>query len=290
VTNLDPSGGKWAVTYVERPGGTRRSSGGFDGVVITSTGPCARRFPKEPDPRVFDAVTFWQDLAMVAAAASASDDPVVIVGSGGTAAAAAGWLASANLKNPIAMIGTRPALYARTDSFFENALFRDGETWDQLSTEDRTQFTERLTRGAVWADVVDALAQSGRISYVPGRVSAVRHEPAGDPTGELVVEYAMSGDPSRRRLYPASVVVDAIGFDDSWFAELLPDALKKQVLKEPARMRSDMSRSLELPLTGGKHLHAPMLSQAMGPAYASLIALGLLSDAVLKPYVEAALT
>jgi mycobactin lysine-N-oxygenase len=287
VTGLDPNGGKWAVAYVERTSGAALSRSGFDGVVITGTGQCAQRFPKETDPHIFDAVTFWQNLAMVTAAASASNEPVVIVGSGGTAAAVASWLVRANIQNPITIIGTQPALYARTDSFFESSTFRNSAIWSQLSDDDRTKFTDRLTRGAVWANVIEVLAQSDRISYVPGKVQAVRHEPPGDPGGELMVEYSMSADSTRVILSPASVVVDAIGFDELWFAELLPTALKQQVLKETARMRAEMSRNLELPLGSGMRLHVPMLSQTIGPAYASLMALGLLSDAILRPYVAA---
>ncbi len=87
--------------------------------------------------------------------------------------------------------------------------------------------------------------------------------------------------------WAASLVVDATGFDPFWFAEMLPSVWLHEVLGDKPRMQSAMSDSMELPLTGCRGLHAPMLSQIVSPSYSSLMALGAMSDALLKPYYEA---
>src|SRR5262249_33850267 len=123
----------------------------------------------------------------------------------------------------------------------------------------------------------------------PGFARSVRHEPEDDPAGDLFVVYTTSGTPGVNQNQPASVVVDATGFDATWFAALLPSALRDQVLNQTDRMRSSMTPSLELPLGGAPRLQAPMLSQVVSPAFTALMALGDLSDAVLHPYVTATL-
>ena len=290
VDRLTATGARWDVGYVERNTSARGAERGFDGVVVTSTGPAASRIAKVNDPRIFDGVTFWQTLDGVTAMAKAASEPIVIIGSGGTAAAIAGWLARLGLDTEIVILGIQAALFARADSVFENRAFRNPDIWASLSVEDRRGFTERLTRSAVWSNVLDVLAHAPTVSYRPGLATAVRHEPPGDPTGELFVEFTTSGAPGVVRSQPASLVVDATGFDATWFAPLLPDHLRDALLAETSRMRSDMAPSLTLPLTGAPRLQAPMLSQAVSPAFTSLMALGDLSDAILRPYVEAALS
>lgn len=286
VTRLQPHRSKWRIDYHDRDTGAAGQLDDFDGVVVTSTGPARPRLAKPNDPRLLDGVTFWTAAASVPGLAQGSDEPIVIIGSGGTAAAIAAKLARMSVARQIVILGTQPTLYARVDSFFENQMFRDAETWATLSSDERRAFTDRLTRGAVWSNVLEDLADADLV-YRPGEAKQVRHEPPGDPTGELLIEFTTTAVPTVRRHQPAAVVIDATGFDASWFADLLPAALRDQVRNEDKRMREDMDSSLMLPLTGAPPLHAPMLSQVVGPAYTSLMALGSLSDAVLRPYVAA---
>lgn len=290
VDRLTINGRRWDVGYVDRDTSARRIEQDFDGIVMTSTGPAASRIAKVADPRIFDGVTFWQALDGVTAMARAALEPIVIIGSGGTAAATAGWLARLGLDIEIVILGNQAALFARTDSVFENRAFRNPDIWASLSVDDRRGFTDRLTRGAVWSNVLDVLAHAPAVSYRPGLAKAVRHEPPNDPTGELFVEFTTSGAPGVVLSQPASLVMDATGFDATWFAPLLPAAARDELLRDTRRMRSDMPASLTLPLAGAPRLHAPMLSQAVSPAFTSLMALGDLSDAILRPYVQAALS
>lgn len=284
--------GRWSVTYREAATGDEIRESGFDGVVVTGPGPQSTRLKQVADPRIFDGVGFWlPGTAAVAAqrAQESPDDPVIIVGSGGTAAATAAALVRANVRNEVIVLGNQAALYARADSYFENRAFRDPKFWSVLSADDQRTFSDRLTRGAVWSNVVDLLASVDTIDYLQGEALEVRHDPAGDPNGALLVDYKTSADPTGIVSQPGAVVIDATGFDPWWFRSLLSKTLADQTLRE-AEMRATMASDLSLPLTGAPKLHIPMVAQAVGPAYNSLMALGSLSDVILRPYVAAALT
>ncbi|WP_271200570.1 SidA/IucD/PvdA family monooxygenase [Methylopila turkensis] len=281
VVGLTPTGSKWSIG-VNEPS-ARRVHGEFDGVVATGPGPAAPKFDVAPGAVVYDSVDFWNRLEDARTACLGQpDEPVVIVGSGGTAAATASWLVRADVPNEIIILGGQPALFARTDSFFENRAFRDPDIWATLSEAHRLAFSDRLTRGAVWANVVDDLSRSDRVFYRPGTVSAARVADSGG----TYVEYATSATPTAVS-QEAVIVVDASGFDLAWFADLLPPALCRQVRDDIGAMRSGMDASTALPLAGAPKLHAPMLSQLISPSFASLIALGDMSDAILLPYIEA---
>lgn len=292
VTALKHRHGRWSVTYTEAATGAQIRESGFDGVVVTGPGPQSTRLKQVADPRIFDGVGFWL-LGIVGGAAQLAaqnpDDPVVVVGSGGTAAATAAALVRAQVRNEIIVLGNQAALYARADSYFENRAFRDPKFWSALSPKDRRSFSDRLTRGAVWSNVVDLLASVDTIDYLQGEAVEVRHDPPGAPNGALMVDYKTSADPVGVIGQPAAVVIDATGFDPWWFRSLLSKTLADQTLKE-AKVRSTMASDLSLPLSGAPRLHVPMVAQAVGPAYNSLMALGSLSDVVLRPYVEAALS
>jgi mycobactin lysine-N-oxygenase len=153
-----------------------------------------------------------------------------------------------------------------------------------LSVRDRQQFTDRLTRSAVWQNVLEELSHATNLMVLSGEVRTIRNEPPGDPDGELFIEYTTSASPNVVRSMPAALVVDATGFDPWWFAALLPPDLSARVQSDREGMMSRMDPALALPLTGPP-LHAPPVSQVVGPGFSSLMALGAMSDAILFPYV-----
>jgi mycobactin lysine-N-oxygenase len=284
VLALKPDGARWSVVYEDRDTGTEQTERAFDGVVVTGTGP-ADRLSTFTDRRLFDGHSFWSGLdAVPGMAEGAPASPVVIMGSGGTAAACAGWLVRAGVSNDIVIMGRRPTLFARTNSAFENRAFLDEEIWASLSVGDRRQFTDRLTRSAVWESVLDELSRARNVVVRPGDVKAIRNEPPGDPDGELFLEYTTSAEPDTIKHQPAALAIDATGFDAWWFADLLPSDLADQMRADREGMMSRMGNDLALPLPGPA-LHAPAVSQVVGPSFSSLMALGQMSDAVLSPYV-----
>lgn len=287
VRALTPRDGKWRVGC-HQPGGRSSDASAaelvdFDAVVVTGTGPAKKGFVRpEDDARVLDGVSFWGSAHALPLPPDASE-PIVIVGAGGTAAAVAAKLARTVRGYPIVIIGRRPALHARVDSYFENRMFTDPETWAMLSVDDRKLFHSRLTSGAVWSNVLDDLAGEN-ISYICGKVVRVERDPADESLGELIVHYETGAAEGVINLHPASMVIDATGFDERWFAGLLPADLGRGV-RDDKNLEINMGESLRLVLPNIPPLHAPMLSKHVSPGCISLMTLGILSDQVLKPYV-----
>jgi mycobactin lysine-N-oxygenase len=291
VTGIGRAGDKWAVRTRNAETGRAARFDGFDGVVVTGPGGPRRPLGNADHPCVTDGVQFWKQPRDFLKLAGDSDDPVVIVGAGGTAAAVAAWMVRhSHSHRPILIIGDQAALFTRPESFFENVLFGDEQAWQALSPNVRADFTRRLNRGVVWATVSRTLAISNNIRFVPGTVERLlRTSAADDLPDELTVAYKDHGGSKRT---PASLVVDASGFDGWWFASLLPAGLRDQMVdadmdrqKEKQRRLEDaMRHDLSLPIAYGG-LHAPMLSQAVGPGFLSLMVLGSMSDRVLRAYV-----
>lgn len=285
VERLKVSRKKWSISLAPDKGARQPVVRGFDAVVVTGPGPASSKINKINDRRIFNGVNFWRSLGSVEEYIKQSDDPIVIVGSGGTAAAIAGWLASRDFDNEIVIIGNQVALFARVDNAFENKAFTDQELWGSLSFKDRRSFTERLTRGAVWSNVTDVLAKARSISYVPGMAKGVSLARKNDPSSELQVSFNTSGNRKLSRK-PACVVIEATGFNDAWFAQLLEEPLAKQMRDKKDQLQRNMDVHLALPLSNAPPLHAPMLSQVVSPAFTSLMALGAMADAILRPYVK----
>lgn len=262
--------------------------GPFNGVVFTGPGPAQARLTAGlTDTRVVDGAAFWINPETFAARANGSDDPVVIIGAGGTAAAIAAWFVRKEPERTLIILGDQAALFTRSDSFFESQMFNDEEIWERLDQKVRDEFTRRLNRGVVWATVSDELARSPKVRFEPGRASQVVIDP--HPPHDIDVDYVNGAGAQTAH---ASLVVDASGFDAWWFRRLLPQALRdkmegaddeaSRVLREGliAGMKEDFTLLQE----AAGRLHAPMLSQSIGPGFSTLMVLGAMSERILKPY------
>lgn len=292
VTRIGRANGKWTVTYRPKKGGNPRVFEGFDAVVVTGPGPAISGFARFVDPRVTDGVAFWTDPDAFTAQGKGSEEPIIIAGSGGTAAAIAAWITrKAGDERPIIIVGNQAALFTRTESFFENALFSDEDAWAALEPADRVGVSQRLNRGVVWSSVSDTLSQARNVRFRPGRVmrthlaAAVNGAPA-----ELRVEVK---DAMGTRSDAASLVIDAAGFNPWWFADLLSPRQRKRTEAAGAattrQRRDELIASMDYDLSldvGVDGLHAPMLSLAQGPGFASLMVLGAMSERILGSYVD----
>lgn len=291
VTALRTVGGKWSVTS-RHPRTARVSTfPDFDAVVLTGPGPALRGFDRPEDPRIIDGVGFWRDPESFLAQAEGREGPIVVAGSGGTAAAIAAWIARRNRPGrPIIIVGNQAALFTRTESFFENALFSDEDAWGALPPEDRVGVSQRLNRGVVWASVSDVLSASPDVRFRPGRVLRAVLEPGVEEAPEELTVHVR--DARGERGDPASLVIDAAGFDAWWFAALLPERLRRATVGPDAaatkrrreELAAGMNEDLSLKLAVG--LHAPMLSLAQGPGFASLMVLGAMSERILQSYAN----
>jgi mycobactin lysine-N-oxygenase len=292
VTGLRFQDNKWGVLSGPPGGGARFWNDNFDGVVVTSPGPQIQRFRCD-DPRFFDGESFWRELPLVRSRAEEKmDSPILILGAGGTAAAVAAWLVANGFRNhDIRLINDSATLYTRTSNYFENRLFNDIDVWKRLDPKERARFTRRLTRGVVWDSVAEVLATAGDLSIWPGRVcKVVLGEDPGDGTAPELVVHAKPAYPEHAEVeeLPAAMVIDATGFNRWWFAGLLPDAERDKILADKVRLTAEMGDDLSLPISHLPGLHAPFVSDAVGPGFTSLMVLGAMADQILLPYVERA--
>ncbi len=290
VTALRRREDAWRVTY-DRDG-VSEDLPNFQGVIITGSGPAHPAMGEGLGNRwVFNGQTFWTNREDIRDHLSrvdddASEEDVVIIGAGGTAAAIAGWLVRAGVTKAIRIIGSQPTLYARADSAFENRMFENLEVWETLSYEKRLEFSDRLTRGAVWQTVIDDLGRADNVDYTPGKVTSVKLYDLGEPEGSLIVNYTNFATGKAAPPAFASVVIDARGFDGWWFRHWLTPSLRDRIGSETATLETEMGDDLSLPLGGvAPNLHVPGRSWFKHPGHASLMTLGDMADAVLLPYV-----
>ena len=259
----------------------------FDAVVVTGSGP-----PLPPmagaDERVFNGKDFWTRLPQARELLDAEDEDAsaVIIGAGGTAASVASWFVRGRFRHvPVRIIGREPTLYTRGAGFFENRLFADEEEWRRLPDARKDAFVERLTRGVVWEDVLASLGEAGSVTYTSG--TALGFDAARD--GELRLRLGEPG--GLEELVPASLFVDCRGFDAWWFASLFAaaDPARQMLQSQRAPLLASIDEALAFtdpfPHPG---LHVPMLGSRIGPASGNLMALGWMSDRILRPYLSQA--
>lgn len=282
---FDEHADKWKVTLED--GQTHDTW--FDGIVVTGHGP-----PKQPlngaDARVFNGHDFWTRIPEVRRRLQDDLDPsVTIIGAGGTGAAVAAWFVRESYYNiPIRIIGNEPTLFTRSLSFFENHLFGEDESWERLSADHKNAFIRRLTTGVVWEYVTDLLAGAENVVYMPGKATGFKRllGASGDiaeQDSELAL--VLSDDKIEQ---PASVFVDCCGFDVWWFRDLFAPGPAKAVLDQwRGTGRAFVGESLDLsgtfPHAG---FHVPALASEIGPAANNLMALGWVSDHLLRPYLD----
>lgn len=280
VRRLSRSRARWRVEHVEKDGDTYETSG-FHGVVLTGPGPAATgRIRSIKDERVLNGVSFWRRLRSLRARLKSLSDPVVIIGGGGTAAAITAWFVRENHAGAIILVNNQAMLHTRTSNFFENALFDDEDTWQQLSHEERGAFTQRLNRGVVWESVTGLLSSAVNLTLVPGKATQVRASGSG-----LEVVYRNNRGTLST---PAGLVVDATGFDPWAFTRLLSSDCRAQIDADHVGMIRGMGDDLSLALPKWPRLHVPGLSETVGPGYGSLMVLGAMADRILAPYHAAA--
>ncbi|MGU3450872.1 FAD/NAD(P)-binding protein [Methylobacterium sp. 391_Methyba4] len=267
----------------------RVTSGGllpdaYDAVVITGSGP-----PVAPlagaTMRVLDGENLWRSESLVRMLLDDPENPVVVIGAGGTSAAAVSWLMARRFeRNPIWIVGSQATLHARIPNAFENRLFGDDDAWALRSLTQQQQFLDRLDAGAVWAPVLERIADHGNLSYFPGRADHYATKPAPSGRGHDLWVVVKRGSGPNVRL-PAALAVDCRGFDGLWF---------RQLLERPAQAALDALKQSGVSLVDGTFavrdpfphpgLHVPGSGAAVGPAARNLMALGWMADKLIRKY------
>jgi mycobactin lysine-N-oxygenase len=195
------------------------------------------------------------------------------------------WLARNGFtQNRITMVANQPALFARSNSFFENNLFSDAAYWTTLSSTARRECFDRLNRGVVWADIVQQISGLN-LTYVNGQGNKVSMSPHGEILLELTTGAGVV------TTLPSNVLVDASGFDSWWFLKLIQGFPEFPADEKGAKLEreykgklvSTMTKSLAFssPHWQFPAFHAPAHSVQRGPGFASLMSLGAMADCVL---------
>jgi mycobactin lysine-N-oxygenase len=292
---------KWEVVF-ERKDDTSGATipRDFDAVVVTGS-PEPLRFDSVRNiPDILDGKTFWQKTPeelrrMLEKADDPSSSPsILIIGAGGTAASVAARLLGFGLRHiPIRIVGRPATLYTRSPGYFEDRLFSDPVAWETIATEARSTFVRRLTRGVVWSDVIQQLSRARNVEYISADVQDVVHlSPPGAPAG-TPPEWYGSSPTSKIPYHPATLIIDARGFNSWWFAaDIEPPSLRTAVeaLRPPPtaqiKLVTSLTGSLAIAQTGiPDGLHVPMHASYVGPGADNLMALGWMADAILRDYI-----
>jgi mycobactin lysine-N-oxygenase len=274
VTGLEVAGGdRWEVTL---EAGAAMAA---DGVVITGAGPVVT-VPGQPrdHPRVLDGRTYWLAAHELKRERAQS---VCVIGSGETAASVViDLLKGLHRHSTIDVLTARGVLYSRGESYDENRFYSDPGDWPRLAEAHRREFLERTDRGVFSLQAEAALNQARGFRTLAGRAAEIQAR-----EHDVIVTIAY-GDERVRVAY--DVVVVAIGFDGRWFEALLgKDAGARY---QDALGGSGLERVIDVDLSVSglaPPLHLPIMAGlAQGPGFPNLSCLGLLSDRILRRYVE----
>jgi mycobactin lysine-N-oxygenase len=288
VVALKPEANQWRIYYKNKNGKSWPSPGLYDGVVVTGPGPALRvQHPTTADG-IFDGQNLWKNIELAVKAISKTNGVIAILGAGGTAAAIMAWLVKIGAADrTIYIVSQQPAFYTRGNSFFENRLFNDPDTWGALPDNLREQFANRLNRGVVWESVMDQVSNAKNVEFKYGMAEKILQLKDGQYNVQFRDHEGKTND------LPVSLVFDAIGFDTWWWLKLLDDNFLKFDRNSKEDLRNlALEMDSNLALSGAKWplpaLHAPTLSTFRGPGYQSLMSLGSMAEAILLKHLTLA--
>jgi mycobactin lysine-N-oxygenase len=250
-----------------------------DGVVLTGNGPPIQVAGQpEAHPRVLDGRNYWlRDHSLHKKIAQS----VCVIGTGETAASVViNLLKKSHKRSTIDVLTSRGVLYSRGESYDENRFYSDPGEWPRLAESHRSEFLERTDRGVFSLQAEATLRQSPGFRTLAGRAAAIE---AGERQVVVTIEYG-----TERERVAYDLVVVAIGFDGHWFKGLLGDEARRRL--DDALAGGSLERRIEVDLSIADlypPLHLPALAGlAQGPGFPNLSCLGLLSDRVLRRYVQ----
>jgi len=273
VTGLEVAcGDRWQVTLAAG------DAIAADGVVITGSGP-AVTVPGQPrdHPRVLDGRTYWLAAHKMRGERAMS---VCVVGNGETAASVVIDLVKRfHRHSTVDVLTSRGVLYSRGESYDENRFYSDPADWPRLAEAHRREFLQRTDRGVFSLQAEATLNQARGFRTLAGRAAAIEAREQ-----DVIVTIAY-GEERERVAYDAVIV--AIGFDGRWFEALLGGTASARYRQVVGGSEPERHIGLDLSVAGLPPLHLPVLAGlAQGPGFPNLSCLGLLSDRILRRYVQ----
>lgn len=280
IVGLTPKHGQWIVHAKKSDSNQEKSHSAYAGVIITGPGPSSRRFETDATKhRMFNGDDFWTRRTEVEDLLKNRQASVVVLGGGGTGAAILSWMARKGFTwCPITLVGSQATVYARIDNAFENRLFSSNDLWQRLTRENKVAFFDRINRGVVWSNVLHDVEGFEQFDVVDGLASSVRL--LGD---DLAVHIK-----GRSKPVTATLVIDATGFNAWHFMDLIRHPfIRPSTKEEKEAIKEKMAENLTLRFGRSRlpPLHAPGLSDFLGPGLGSLMSLGAMSDRILGAYL-----
>jgi mycobactin lysine-N-oxygenase len=290
VREVQPRGGRWLVSFSEDSGPALVES--FDGVVLTGTGR-AKGIDVDasvPAGRIFDAETFWSSRNSVL---SGADTTVTVVGDGGAAGTIIAWLVEhfAEGERSVLCLSSMGTLFPRGDGHSERRWFSDPADWHMLSPKHRRKLMERTEAGVISLRNKRTIDRSSKVQMHIGRADrATWSGPVGSASGDISLENSYDGQAGVS--IKTDFLICAIGFDPWSLLELVDAAPAQKLARGSNHVREQVeagiTADLALPPLSGlpAGLHVPALAGfAHGPGMGNLGCLGLMAQAVLKPYL-----
>jgi mycobactin lysine-N-oxygenase len=274
VVGLEVGEGQWRLSLADG------AAFAADGIVITGAGPAIRidDQPRRHHPRLLDGRSYWLHSDRLEKHVGMN---VCVIGSGETAASIViSLLKRLHTGSTVDVLTSRGVLYSRGESFDENRFYSDPGDWPRLAEAHRREFLERTDRGVFSMQAEATLNQSRCFRTLAGRAVAI------DPGDRQVVVTIEYGDERERVAY--DLVVVAIGFDAHWFESILGPEARARLGDAVAGDELERRIGVDLAVEGLRPpLHLPMLAGlAQGPGFPNLSCLGLMSDRVLRSYVD----
>jgi mycobactin lysine-N-oxygenase len=285
VTKLTRVGKKWRLFSKDASGKEAAYPTEFNGVVVTGPGPARRTNWSTGLTNIYDGTDFWKSPEKILRLLLKQKRParqIIILGGGGTGASIAAWLVKHGAQDErIMLVADQATLFGRVDSVFENRMFSDDSLWKSLAPHNREIFSNRLNRGVVWKAVLEDLRAATEIMFVDGRAISV----GPGPIGMTVTVKRYNGSMTSLE---APIVIDATGFNAWWFAHILPAGTRVKGASRKRKKSLENAVGQDLSFHGKQWpfppLHVPMLASKIGPGHGSLMALGGMSDAILRRY------
>jgi mycobactin lysine-N-oxygenase len=283
--SLDQAGERWLVDVSESEGSSRHAC---DGLVLTGPG-SHRAFPHEESvaAKVFHCDSSRGEFALLP---EDRDCDVAVVGGGESALSCVMFLRGFRPRSHFTVY-TPMLPMSRGESFLENRVFSnpDEVEWSSLDLQTRRDFVKHSDRGVFDPPSLAAIAYDDRCRFVTGRVRDVTSPRSGQ--GVRLEYESPEGIADSEHDY----VVNCTGFDLlAQLRTLFPAELRGEierrvggVWERPPGAELPIGRALELEGMSPRLQIPGLAGPSQGPGFANLGALGLLSNRVLQPLLDA---
>lgn len=294
-----------------------------DGIVITGPGK-PRKIENQPDgdSRLFDGRSFWKNLEEFD---GLKKKRVAVIGAGETAGAIACAILD-RVEDPdtcsIDLVCKQNAYFSRAQAQQDLRYFSDPTNWDKLSVSRRNSIVRRADRGVVSVNIKNRLENCNIVSYMHAEVEKIESKNSGlclhlkyedGPQEELpydLVVVATGFDPLS---FLEWFETEARCFLLKHVFERMPLATQESITAQLGKRSIDsdfytsldgqrggrkISKAIETGITNliaqdlsldgfAPKIHLPMMAAfSQGPGFPNLNCLGLLSDRILKAYIQ----